>query len=311
MSRLVLVFLACAALAACDSTDPDPIIEPSGQAVVPDTILYAVRDTVRFDAARLFTAAPEHAPTYEVVAPRAVYAHIDGSTVTVSVQRAFDGAFAVRATAGGEVSEVRVPIRATASWCAAPLAGMADYFALPEGDLTYDVSRTSRTNVYPEGYDNEDLSGSVVWSIAPSSCRLGIRSMEITETIDATRSTSYLQTWQGDTLNYRTTGPESVTRSKTVTIELGEQLPAQIGDFWLLMRSDGVQSSELPDRFLARSEQEVTIEARLGGSRHLSEEYRVTLARQDAFASFRRKGEYRDPAFGAVTTTITTLTRVE
>lgn len=305
-----LLFLAVAGIVACDSAGPGLLIEATTSPV--EVRLIAGGAPAEVNLFLAFTKYSATQPTFRVTssAPEIRTEVRAGYILAIWAEGEVVDEVRVVAEVEGQTAELRVPVRAATALCADPPSGTTDYFALPDGDITFDLSRTLRGGVYPAGHNNEDLVGRVVWSVS-SSCRLGVRSMTITETVDAIESSSYLQVYRGDTLQYRTTGPTSIATSQTMTIELGERIPSQIGEFWSLNRVNASPSPLTPERFRPDSGERVVIKEQLQAGRVVDENYQITLRRQGAPEAFRRELSFGVIGTSAPQTTTTTLTRVE
>jgi hypothetical protein len=326
--------------AACDSADPEPAdttdptintVGLSGAVVAPDTALYAMRDTLRFEPARLFTLSAGAAPTYEVEATGQLGAALVQSVVEVVPLGEAGGEVVVRARVGDEQAEARVAVRSTIAWCAPPPAGAADYFGLPDGTFRYEAKRgyssnvypegaeaetiatepagavAARSNVYPEGAEAETLEGRAEWVVS-STCRLGERTVHVAETFEGVRSSSYLQTHNGDTLEHRNPDPVDVVLQTTTSFASGEHLPVTIGSFWEL-RSNGTEAAI--DRFRTGGEGETTVSEQLRIDKYGGTDVSVTLRRNAPPAAFELKAWSRAPSLYQDERWTTTLRRVE
>jgi hypothetical protein len=302
--------------AACDSADPEPAdttdptintVGLSGAVVAPDTALYAMRDTLRFEPARLFTLSAGAAPTYEVEATGQLGAALVQSVVEVVPLGEAGGEVVVRARVGDEQAEARVAVRSTIAWCAPPPAGAADYFGLPDGTFRYEAKRGYSSNVYPEGAEAETLEGRAEWVVS-STCRLGERTVHVAETFEGVRSSSYLQTHNGDTLEHRNPDPVDVVLQTTTSFASGEHLPVTIGSFWEL-RSNGTEAAI--DRFRTGGEGETTVSEQLRIDKYGGTDVSVTLRRNAPPAAFELKAWSRAPSLYQDERWTTTLRRVE
>lgn len=300
--RLSLLALFLVA-AACDSTDPQvdepsqdsSLVSASDVRVVPDTLLYAKRDTLYFDASDLFVTKGGRTVQYEYEADHRASVSLSGSRFSVAPSADLD--LIVRASVGDDVAEVAVPIRTTYRWCVEPPPGSRSFFELEAGDHTFDVIRTDHATVAPDGFRSDTLRGTMTWSIQDFGCWWGRRNIVIDEFFDGLESSTYLQMQAGDTLVYERKEPTPTQILWHNEASLDTTIFRNFGRFWDLR--------EWPDRFYAMSADSLTV-------RYMESQtnrYDLTMYARSAPIRLHTVWESTDRSTGIRTTRTTTLRR--